>query len=164
MSVRILLCRTAAVLLPVILAAACCPCRQLASSEVDSVRVETRVRREVVHDTVMVPLPREAERVVVRDTASHLETSLAVSDARILPDGSLKHTLANRPGMLPVAVEREVVTRDSIVWRDRVESRTVEVRRPLTRWQRVQMCGFWVLLAVAVLLARHLFLSFRAHV
>ena len=157
-----LLCPAAIALLPAILLSSCCPCRRLEVSAADSVRVEMRVRREVVHDTVLVSLPHEAERVVVRDTASHLETSLAVSDARILPDGSLDHTLTNRTGLLPVAVGREVVTRDSIVWRDRVQTRRVEVQRPLTRLQRVQMYGFWVLLAVAVLLVRLLFLSFRA--
>ena len=157
-----LLCPTAVVLLPAILLPSCCPCRRLEVSTADSVRVETRVRREVVHDTVLVSLPREAERVVVRDTVSRLETSLAVSEARILSDGSLDHTLTNRPGLLPVSVGREVVTRDSIVWRDRVQTRTVEVRRPLTRRQHVQIYGFWVLLALTVLLVRHLFLSFRA--
>ena len=143
-----------AVLPAAVLFSGCCPCRRLEVSVADSVRVETRVRREVVHDTVRVALPREAERVVVRDTASHLETSLALSDARILPDGSLDHTLTNRPATLPVAVGREVVTRDSIVWRDRVQTLTVEVQRSLTAWQRVQMRGFWVLIAVAVLLVR----------
>ena len=131
-------------------APSCCPCRRAAVSTADSVRVETRVRHEWVFDTVEVAVPRESERVVVRDTASLLETSLAVSEARINADGSLTHTLANRPVRLPVEVAREVVTRDSVVWRERVVTREVEVARPLTRWQLWQMHGFWVLLALTV--------------
>lgn len=132
----------------------CCPCRRLGVSQADSVRVETRIRREVVNDTVRVALPRETERVVVRDTASRLETSLAVSEARINPDGTLFHSLANRRAELPVAVERVTEVRDSIVWRERTVTQTIETQRPLTRWQRLRMHGFWVLLAVAVLLLR----------
>lgn len=128
----------------------CCPCRRAAVSTADSVRVDVRVRREVVHDTVEVVLPRESARVVVRDTASHLETSLAESDARINADGSLTHTLSNRRTGLPVGVEREVVTRDSVVWRERVVTREVEVARPLTRWQRWQIGGFRVLAIFAL--------------
>lgn len=130
----------------------CCPCRRLATSTSDSLRIETRVRREFVRDTMFVALPGESARVVVRDTVSHLETSLAESDARINPDGSLTHTLSNRTARLPVGIERETVVRDSIVWRDRTIVQKVEVARPLTRWQRLQMRGFWVLLAMAVLL------------
>ena len=132
----------------------CCPCRRLAVSTADSVRVETRIRREVVSDTVLVALPRESEWVVVRDTSSRLETSLAVSEARINPDGTLFHSLANRQAELPAAVERVTEVRDSIVWRERTVTQTIETPRPLTRWQRLRMEGFWVLLAVAALLLR----------
>ena len=131
--------------------AACCPCRHLTTSTGtrDSVRVETLVRTEYVPDTVFVEVPVESERQTVRDTVSHLETSFAVSDAAITPDGSLSHSLANKPQKRPAAVEKEVVYRDSIVYRDRaVEAvKTVEVERELTWWQRTQMRGFWVLLA-----------------
>ena len=144
--------------------AACCPCRRMAVAAVetaDSVRVECRTVREIVRDTVVVALPREAERVVVRDTVSHLETSLAESDARINPDGSLTHTLANRRTGLTVEVAHEVERRDSVVWRDRVVTRQVEVVRPLTRRQRMQIVGFWVL---AVLLTVVIWLYVRRFV
>lgn len=126
----------------------CCPCRHLAASSRDSVRVEVRERIVHHHDTVTIEVPVESVRQTVRDTASHLETSYAVSDARINPDGSLTHTLDNKAGERPVEVENKIVYRDSIVWRDRTNWEVVEVERALTAWQQFRLRGFWVLLAV----------------
>ena len=132
-------------LLILILAAvtACCPCRHLTTSTADSVRVETIVRTEYIPDTVLV-----------EDTTSHLETSFAVSDARINADGSLSHSLANKPQKRPIPTEKEVIYRDSIVYRDRVNTEIVEVERKLTWWQQTKMKGFWVLLVVIVFVFR----------
>lgn len=132
----------------------CCPTRHLTSSTQDSVRVETVVRTEYIPDTVFVEVPIESERQTVRDTTSHLETSYAVSDARITPDGALFHSLANKPQKKPVPTEKEVIYRDSIVYRDRVNTEIVEVERELTWWQQTKMKGFWVLIVVVVFVFR----------
>ena len=132
----------------------CCPTRHLTSSTQDSVRVETIVRTEYIPDTVLVEVPVESERQTVRDTTSHLETSFATSDARINADGSLSHSLANKPQKKPVPTEKEVIYRDSIVYRDRVNTEIVEVERELTWWQQTKMKGFWVLLVVIVFVFR----------
>lgn len=132
----------------------CCPTRHLTSSTQDSVRVETVVRTEYIPDTVFVEVPIESERQTVRDTTSHLETSYAVSDARINADGSLSHSLANKPQKRPIPTEKEVIYRDSIVYRDRVNTEIVEVERKLTWWQQTKMKGFWVLLVVIVFVFR----------
>ncbi|WP_418714442.1 hypothetical protein [Alistipes putredinis] len=137
-----------------VLAVACCPCRHLTTSTQDSVRVETVVRTEYIPDTVFVEVPLEIERQTVRDTMSHLETSYAVSDARITPDGSLFHSLANKSQKRPVPTEKEIIYRDSIVYRDRVNREVVEVERKLTWWQQTQMKGFWIVLVVLVLVCR----------
>ena len=143
-------------LLILILAAvtACCPCRHLTTSTADSVRVETIVRTEYIPDTVLVEVPVESERQTVRDTTSHLETSFAVSDARINADGSLSHSLANKPQKRPITTEKEVIYRDSIVYRDRVNTEIVEVERKLTWWQQTKMKGFWIALAIIVVVYR----------
>lgn len=143
-------------LLILILAAvtACCPCRHLTTSTADSVRVETIVRTEYIPDTVLVEVPVESERQTVRDTMSHLETSFAVSDARINADGSLSHSLANKPQKRPIPTEKEVIYRDSIVYRDRVNTEIVEVERKLTWWQQTKMKGFWIALAIIVVVYR----------
>lgn len=137
-----------------VLAVACCPCRHLTASMQDSVRVETIVRTEYISDTVLVEVPVESERQTVRDTTSHLETSFATSDARINADGSLSHSLANKPQKRPVPTEKEVIYRDSIVYRDRVNTDIVEVERKLTWWQQTQMKGFWIVLVVLVVVYR----------
>lgn len=133
---------------------ACCPCRHLTTSTRDSVRVETVVRTERVPDTVFIEVPVERERQTVRDTTSHLETSFAISDARINPDGALFHSLENKPQNRPVPTEKEVIYQDKIMYRDRTKIEIVEVERNLTWWQQTKMRGFWILLAVVVFLFR----------
>lgn len=133
---------------------ACCPCRYLTTSMRDSVRVETILRTEYIPDTVFVEVPVERERQTVRDTTSHLETSFAVSDARVNPDGALFHSLQNKPQKHPVPTEKEVIYRDSIIYRDRTNTEIVEVERKLTWWQQTMMRGFWVLLAVFLFVFR----------
>lgn len=149
------------ILFIIILAAmtACCPCRHLTTSTRDSVRVETVVRTERIPDTVFVDVPAERERQTVRDTTSHLETSFAISDARINPDGALFHSLENKPQKQPVSTEKEVIYRDSIIYQNRTNTETIEVERKLTWWQQTKMRGFWVLLAVVVFICRKNILS-----
>lgn len=133
---------------------ACCPCRHLTTSTRDSVRVETFIHTEYIPDTIYIKVPIERERQTVRDTTSHLETSFAVSDARINPDGALFHSLENKPQKRPVPTEKEIIYRDSIIYRDRTNTEIVEVERKLTWWQQTKMRGFWFLLAVVVFLFR----------
>lgn len=122
---------------------ACCPCRSLTSTTADSVRIETVVRTEFIKDTVYIDVPREVVREIVADS-SHLETEYALSDARILTDGRLFHSIENKAQKKPVEVQRVVEYRDSIVWKERNVRETVEVERAFTAWQRLQMTGFWV--------------------
>ena len=70
--------------------ASCSRSRHLATSGNvrDSVRVETVIRTEYVRDTVFIEIPVERERQTVHDTTSHLETSFALSDARVNKDGT----------------------------------------------------------------------------
>lgn len=138
-----------------IMSPSCCPCRKAAVPTVrDSVRVETQIRTEYVRDTVLVEVPAEEKAQAVRDTTSHLETTFAESDAAIMPDGVLYHTLRNKPQQHPAEVETKVVYRDSIIYRDRIKTEHVEVERDLTWWQQTRLRGFWILLAVVVWLLR----------
>lgn len=142
-------------------AVGCCATAIPTTDTVDSVHVETIVKYERVLDTVYIEVPVEIVRETVRDTTSHLETSFAQSDARINSDGSLFHSLKNKPQSRPVEIETEIVYRDSIVYRDRVETKVVEVPRNLTWWQQTKMKGFWVMLTIlAILLLRKRFLKY----
>lgn len=86
----------------------------------------------------------------------HLETSAAVSDARINPDGSLSHSLENKTDDREIPTQRPIEYRDSIVYRDReVEvEKIVEVERKLTWWQQTQIRGFWVTIIIILVLLR----------
>lgn len=138
-----------------IMSPSCCPCRKASVPAVrDSVRIEMQIRTEYVRDTVLVEVPAEEKAQTVRDTTSHLETTFAESDAAIMPDGALCHTLRNKPQQHPAEVETKVVYRDSIIYRDRIKTERVEVERDLTWWQQTRLRGFWVLLAVVVWLLR----------
>ena len=94
----------------------------------DSTRVEVRVEREFVTDTAWVELPVIVERVVTLDTASVLENKYAKSEASV-SGGVLTHSLSTKAVREPVSVQKEIVYRDSLVYRDRVEVQTVEVER-----------------------------------
>lgn len=153
------------ILFIIILAAmtACCPCRHLMTSTGtrDSLHIEVRHRTIWIPDTVRVQLPAERTEQTVRQDSSHLETSAAVSDARINPDGSLTHSLENKPDEQNIPTQRPIEQRDSIVYRDRnvTVEKIVEVERKLTWWQQTKMRGFWVLLAVVVFICRKNILS-----
>lgn len=100
---------------------ACCPCKHLTTSTGtrDSLHIEIKYRTIWIPDTVRVRLPAERTEQTVRQDSSHLETSAAVSDARINPDGSLTHSLENKQEDQEIPTQRPIEYRDSIVYRDR---------------------------------------------
>ena len=136
--------------LPLLLlvASACSTVRTLPVQ--DSTRVEVRTETVIRKDTVFVELPLVVERVAVLDTVSHLENAFAASSA-VVSGGVLEHSLETKPVSLPAVVDKQVVYRDSIVFRDRVQVQTVEVPRELTAWQQAKLrvggfCFFALLL------------------
>lgn len=128
----------------------CCPGRKISASSSDSMRVEIRERTVLIRDTVWRDFPLISETVTVRADSSHLENRYATSDARIGHDGLLYHSLATKPQKEAIPIDRPVVYRDSIVYRDRAVEKvvTVEVERKLTWWQQTQIRGFWLCLAI----------------
>ena len=130
------------------LASACSTGRPLPAT--DSTKVEVRTETVIEKDTVYVELPRVVERVAVQDTTSHLENEFALSDAHI-SGGVLKHSLETKPVKMPAVVDKEIVYRDSLIYKDRVRTVTVEVERKLTGWQQAKLrvggfCFFAVIL------------------
>ena len=139
-------------LLPLFLllaASACSTVRQL-PSVTDSTKVEVRVVEKIVRDTAYVELPVIVEKVATLDTASVLENKYAKSEASV-SGGVLTHSLATKPVKEPVAVEYKEVVRDSIVYRDRIETQTVEVERKLTWWQTLKMKAGGLFLLIALI-------------
>lgn len=143
-------------ILPLALCVSCGPARHASVS--DSTRVEVREVTRYVKDTMYLELPAITERIVTRDTTSHLENDYAVSEASI-SGGYLSHSLATKPARTPVEAEAREVVRDSIVFRDRLVEVPVEVEKPLTRWQRTLLALGRTMLAM--LCAAALWLGLR---
>ena len=119
----------------------------------DSTRVEVKTVVETVHDTAYIQLPVIVERVATLDTASVLENKYAKSAAAV-SGGVLTHSLETKPAKEPVAVEKQIVYRDSLVYRDRVVTETVEVEKKLSAWQSFKMKagGFSIVILLIVIL------------
>ncbi len=112
----------------------------------DSVRVEERVREIKVTDTLFVEVPMQKESTTVRDSMSHLENDYAISDARIMIDGSLYHSLETKPRIDTLTQELYVQVRDTTIYREKVIPQIVTVEKGLSDWQKIQIRGFWIFL------------------
>ena len=142
-----------------LLLTACGVARPVLSS--DNTKVEVRVEREIVRDTAWVELPVIVEKVVTLDTASVLENKYAKSEASV-SGGVLHHSLQTKPVREPVSVQKEIVYRDSLVYRDRVQTVTVEVEKQLSAWQKVMMrLGLVTSLLLVIVVIYSIFLIFK---
>ena len=117
---------------------------------VDSTKVEVHTETRYVHDTAYVELPVIIEKVAILDTASTLENTYAKSEA-VVTNGILRHSLETKPVSVPVKVETKEVVRDSIVFRDRVQTQTVEVEKKLNWWQKLKLKAGGVFLLLTLI-------------
>lgn len=114
-------------------------------SQKDSIRIEYRDR--IIHDTTTFEVRKEVEKIVTRDTMSHLENSWAKSDA-LVSDGFLHHSLESIPQIIKVPYE--VVVTDTLIIEKTTEPQYIE--KPLTWWQRFRQGAFWWLVGGIALL------------
>lgn len=132
-----------ALLLVLLLPAACSP------RIVERVVTTIEYRDRIVHDTTTVEIPYEVEKIVTRDTVSHLENSYAKSDA-VVSEGFLHHSLESKPQIIEVPVEVHVT---DTLWKEaQIIETEVKVAQPLTWWQKFRIGAFWWLLGAVVLL------------
>ena len=129
----------------------------------DSIRIEERVREIKVTDTLFVEVPMQKESTTVRDSMSHLENDYAISDARIMADGSLYHSLETKPRTDTLTQELYVQVRDTTIYREKVIPKVVTVEKGLNWFTQMRI---WlgnvmlVLISGAVIwLAARLFLK-----
>lgn len=145
-------------------ASSCGAARHVSPTVTDSTRVEVHTVTETVHDTAYIELPVIVERIITRDTTSTLENDYARSEASV-QNGFLHHSLETKPVKHPVQIETKIVYRDSLIYRDRVETKAVEVERQLTKWQSFKMrtggATLILLLLAIVTAALYLFLHFK---
>ncbi len=141
--------KASTILLFTLLLTACGVARPVLES--DNTKVEVKVVEKIVKDTAWFELPVIVEKVATLDTASVLENKYAKSEA-IVSGGVLHHSLSTKPVREPVSVESKETVRDSIVYRDRIQTKTVEVERKLTWWQSLKMkTGGLTLLAIILI-------------
>ena len=164
--------KTLRLLIPLLMAAlllcGCAASRHVSDSvnseQRDTVRVETVTI--YVPDTVFVEIPAQTAERETRDSVSNLENDYATSEARINPDGSLYHDLKTKPQKKPVEFQKPIERRDSIVYRERVRTKTVtetvEVPRQLTWFQKTSIYGFWA--AIIFLMIVYTIKRLKAHI
>ena len=121
-------------------------------------KVITKIEKEVeyrdreVHDTATVEIPIEVERIVTRDTTSHLENSFAKSDA-VVSGGYLHHSLESIPQIIRVPV---VVHVTDTIYREKEAVETikeVEIEKPLSWSQKAKIGAFpWLVIGFLGLL------------
>lgn len=119
-----------------------CSCsRKLLPSSTNTTIVDhnTTVTERIVWQSKIITLPVEHTQQVTFEDSSHLETSLAISDARIMADGRLFHSLKNKTNFLqdsiPSLEKQTVVTKDSIITVEKIVE--VEVEKELSKWQKI---------------------------
>ena len=103
----------------------------------DSLFVQTKL--------ISVALPLESHTIVTPTKKSHLETSVAESDASIDSLGLLHHTLTNKKDSIKTKIQYV----DKIVYRDSVEVREVPVEVPvpvryIPKFHQFTFIFFWI--------------------
>ena len=146
--------RLPAVMLAAVILFGCCPCKHLQSIQRDTVAVIIR-DSVYLHDTTLLWSPPDESSRAIADTGSHLETSLAESDAAII-DGRLVHSIRNRSESI-VPINVTIPYRVHSESRESLSEHTVvkEAPRELTWWQVFwirlgQICAGCLLICVAV--------------
>ena len=127
--------------------------------ESDNTKVEVKTVVERVVDTAYVELPVIVEKVSTLDTTSVLENKYAKSAASV-SGGVLTHSLETKPVREPVTVEKQIVYRDSTVYRDRVQTVTVEVEKKLSGWQQAKLRVGGFCFFLIILIGLYLIVSF----
>ena len=112
----------------------------------------------VVHtELVGVAIPLESHSIVTPTKKSHLETSVATSDAEIDSLGMLHHTLVNKKD----SIKTKIQYIDKIVYRDSIQTKEVpvEVEKPvpyIPKFYKFTFAffGIFVLLVIVKLLIK----------
>ena len=96
-------------------------------------------------ELVSIALPLESHTIVTPTKKSHLETSVAESDASIDSLGMLHHTLTNKKD----SIKTKIQYIDKIVYRDSIETKEVPVEvkvpvRYVPKFHQFTFILFWI--------------------
>ena len=141
------------------LSVACGTTRQVTPRE--QTTVEVRTNTVYVPDTVYVQLPVVSQSVETLDTVSVLENRYAVSEASV-SGNVLKHSLEVKPVKEPVAIQKEIVYRDSVVLHQVDVDHYIEMPAEQTPWQsfKIKLGGYaFALIILLIVCAAIYFVS-----
>ena len=130
----------------------CCGTKK--AKQLPVVQVEKTVIKDsliYIKDTIYIPLPTEEKEVKTTADSSHLETSLAKSDAWIDSTGHLNHTLKNKEVVYKYIYDTVVVTNTVTEYKEKPVIVEVEVPKPYyPKWSVILMViagvsiGYWI--------------------
>ena len=117
-----------------------------------NIRIITKDSLFVQTKLISVAIPLESHTIVTPTKKSHLETSVATSDAEIDSLGMLHHTLTNKKDSIKTKIQYV----DKIVYRDSVEVREVPVEKPvpvryIPKFHQFTFVLFWVFVLFVVI-------------
>lgn len=125
-------------------------------TERDEKTVEREVITEIDTVAVFIEIPAQSAYRETPDSTSHLETDYATSDAWVNPDGTLGHTLENKPQSKPVDVPVPKTTVNNNQTEAKIKEVPVPVPQPypvekdLSKWEAFKIDAFWYLLALSL--------------
>ena len=112
--------------------------------------IHTVIKEHLIRDTVGIEIPVEVEKIVTRDTVSHLENKFARSDAAVV-DGLLYHSLESKAQIIYKEVLIPVKDTTTFHGSEHHEMTTItqtEYVNRLKLWQKVCIWAFLPLLLV----------------
>ena len=131
----------------------CSAPKYLPSSNIKIISKDSLIVRT---ELVSIAIPIENHSIVTPTKKSHLETSVAESDAEIDSLGLLHHTLVNKKD----SIKTKIQYIDKIVYKDSIDVREVPVEKPvpyIPKFYQFTFVLFWIfILFVIVKLLRKL--------
>lgn len=125
---------------------------------IPTVPIQNETEVKYIHteriDTVFIEIPAQSAERTTPEGFSHLETDYAESDAKINSDGTLSHTLRNKPQPKPVPVknEQDTIYIDRTIEKPVPVEVPVEKERALTWWEQTRL-KTWGWLAIVIIIA-----------
>lgn len=101
-----------------------------------------------VVDTFFMEVPPQSAERTTADSTSHLENDYALSDARILADGTLYHSLETKPRTDTLSREVVVQVNDSIIYREKIVPQVAIVEKELNWFAQLRLWLENVMLAL----------------
>ena len=126
-------------------------CRSSSVSVMQSSDVEKAVisyREFATIDTITLPIPRESISVCSMDSISRLETSVAVSVARLKQDGTIHHELHNKMQNCTIYVPSKTIIRDTIMFHEVNNSEISKEKQVGTSCSLIRLSLYTLLVAM----------------